>query len=159
MTPPARFEPPTRVDRAGARRRWLRAWTPAFLWAGFVFVMSSLPGRQLPTLDLPNIDKVVHVAVYAVLGMLCWRGVRLTERLDPVRTVIMATAVAALYGITDEFHQAFTPNRMADWKDAVADAGGGFLGAFGCALVARWRQPRGQPREDGRLREESRSEK
>jgi VanZ family protein len=121
------------------RPRWrgrVRAWGPAFLWAGFVFVMSAIPGATLPPLAIPNLDKVVHAAVYGVLGMLCWRGVRLTQGLDPARTVIMATAIATLYGITDEFHQMFTPNRMPDWRDAVADAGGSFLGALACAIVS-----------------------
>jgi VanZ family protein len=139
MTNSGRSEQADRVTRAFRLRRWLRAWTPAFLWAAFVFIMSAMPGNRLPPLSVPNMDKVVHTAVYGVLGMLCWRGVRLTQALDPVRTVIMATAIAALYGITDELHQTFTPNRMADWKDAVADAGGSFLGALACAIASKRR--------------------
>jgi hypothetical protein len=48
----------------------------------------------------------------------------------------MATCIAALYGITDEFHQVFTPNRTPDWHDAVADAVGGLVGALGSVGVS-----------------------
>lgn len=130
---------PSRADPGAHRRRWFRAWGPALLWATFVFVMSSVPGPKLPPLEVPNLDKIVHAAVYGVLGMLCWRGVRLTRDLGPLRAMFVATGIATLYGISDEFHQAFTPNRAPDWNDVLADAAGSFLGALVCALVARSR--------------------
>jgi VanZ family protein len=116
-------------------RSWVRAWAPAAIWAIFLFILSATPGSDLP--ELPgNSDKLVHGAVYAVLGALCFWGVRFTSAFGPPRAVALATGLAALFGITDEFHQAFTPKRTpADWRDAAADAIGGLIGAFALGLL------------------------
>lgn len=110
--------------------RLFSAWWPAFGWAGFVFILSAIPGTQLPNVPGAQIDKVVHAAIYVVMGLLCLRGVRRASALTGGRAVIMAACIAALYGVTDELHQIFTPNRSPDWHDAVADAVGGLLGAL-----------------------------
>ena len=130
-------------DSPGRDPRWLRAWAPALLWSIVIFALSSIPGNQLP--PLPgwwNADKLVHGAVYGVLGALCWRGVRATWARDrgTAMQIIGAVALTASYGITDELHQAFTPRRSPDPYDVIADAAGGLLGALVCvAIVARKR--------------------
>src|SRR5215471_2183038 len=119
-------------DMTGATRtaRAWRAWWPALLWAALIFVLSSIPGTRFPTVDAPHADKVVHVALYLVLGVLCLRGVRARAGMTGARAVAAAALIATLYGISDELHQIFTPNQSADWHDAAADAAGGLMGAF-----------------------------
>jgi VanZ family protein len=124
--------------------RWLRAWAPALLWSLIIFALSSIPGNRLPPMTdwWWNADKLLHGAVYGVLGALCWRGVRATWARDhgTAMQIIAAVALTALYGITDELHQAFTPRRSPDPYDVIADAAGGLLGALICvAVVARKR--------------------
>jgi VanZ family protein len=132
------------ISPASPARRWLWAWGPVGLWAVTVFGMSALPGSALPELPGKFTDKLIHGAVYAVLGALCWRAIRLTRRLSQLRVVVLAALVTTLYGITDEFHQAFVPRRSSDWWDVVSDALGGLIGATVCAiLVARRRPKRG----------------
>jgi VanZ family protein len=115
-------------------KRSTRAWAPTVAWALLLFVMSSIPGQALPPLGGSffgiDTDKLVHGSVYAVLGALIWRSLRLTRPLlSPPRAVLIAAAAAALYGVTDELHQLFTLQRSADWRDAVADGAGGLAGA------------------------------
>jgi VanZ family protein len=141
-------------------RRWLVAWLPVVLWTGVIFGLSSIPGTQLPPVDLPQADKLAHLLVYSVLGALVLRGVRRNGfkrggsqigvgagagagvgagvgvgwRWGDFAVAIMLTT---LYGISDEIHQYWTPNRTPDWHDVVADALGAGLGAL--AFVAtRW---------------------
>jgi VanZ family protein len=121
-------------------KRWLAAWAPALIWAAVLFGLSSIPGTKLPNIPAPNIDKVVHAGVYVVLGMLCLRGLRRTSPLTGARAVILATCLAALYGVSDELHQFFTPNRSPDWHDAAADAAGGLVGALVAAGATRGRR-------------------
>jgi hypothetical protein len=54
--------------------RSLRPWIPAVLWAITIFVLSSLPGSAYPATNLVNADKLVHLALYGLLGALCARG-------------------------------------------------------------------------------------
>ena len=120
-------------------RLWVVAWLPVALWAAVIFGLSSIPGMLLPPVDLPQVDKLAHLLVYAVLGALVLRGVdRHGQRrsLRP-RDFLLTIAVTTLYGVSDEVHQHWTPNRTPDWHDVVADALGGALGSL--ALVAtRW---------------------
>ena len=58
------------------------------------------------------------------------------------RVVLIAVLLTSLYGIADEIHQMFVPNRAPDPNDVLADAAGGLLGALACvAIVARRRKP------------------
>ena len=135
------------------RRRIIGGWLPAVLWAGLIFALSSIPGTSLPTVAIPQADKMVHTLVYAILGYLVLRALesgpapgsepgserdrRAPRALPGLALVILAVTLATLYGISDELHQLWTPNRSADWRDVVADALGGTLGTL--ALVGgRW---------------------
>ncbi|MFN2321742.1 MAG: VanZ family protein [Trueperaceae bacterium] len=119
------------------RRHRAAAWLGAAAWAALLFGLSSLPAGATPTspISFPGDDKVVHAALYAVLGGLLRVAV---GRTGP------AIALAAAYGATDEAHQAFVPGRDADAFDWFADVAGAALGA---ALAARawrtWRASRG----------------
>ena len=93
-----------------------RAWVPALIWSLGIFVLSSIPGSAFP--ELPgwwHADKLVHLGIYATLGALCWYGAHGTLPIGrgAAAQVIVAFLVTALYGVTDEAHQAFTPLRSA----------------------------------------------
>ena len=72
-----------------------------------------------------------------MLGALCWHGARgtLPHGRGARAQVFVAALITALYGITDEAHQAFTPMRTPDPFDVVADAVGGLLGAVACVVI------------------------
>ncbi len=116
------------------RRRRTAAWIGAAAWAALLFGLSSLPAGRAPSspLSFPGDDKVVHAALYGVLGGLLRVAL---GRSGP------AIALAAAYGVSDELHQSFVPGRDADAFDWLADVAGAALGA---ALAARtWRGSRG----------------
>ena len=136
-------------------RLWVVAWLPAVLWAAVIFGLSSISGDRLPPVDLPSADKLAHLLVYAVLGALVLRGV---DRGRPpgakakakakgeakelrARDFVVAIAVTTLYGVSDEIHQRWTPNRSPDWHDVVADALGAALGSL-ALVAARWMKMR-----------------
>ena len=125
------------------RKKGVLAWTPALLWAAVIFGLSSIPGKSLP--QLPgwwSADKFAHGGVYGVLGAFIWMGLRANwaRARGLAWQAIAAGLGAALYGITDELHQVFTPGRSPDVFDVLADFVGGLLGALACvAIVARKR--------------------
>lgn len=105
-------------------RIWLfRALTLG--WMALIFFLSSQPDVPAPEL-FPQQDKVAHLLVFGVLGLL------LALSLSPpvVATwwrVLLITALVMAYGVTDELHQYFVPGREASAWDIVADTVGGFL--------------------------------
>ena len=113
-------------------------WMLAVAWACLIFILSSIPGRSLPNIGALNHDKLLHATVYAVLGGLCFVAAKKTFATGPTGIVVVAVAIATLYGLTDEFHQLFVPGRSADLQDAAADATGALAGAcVALGLLAR----------------------
>lgn len=104
----------------------LIAWGPAAAWAGVLFFMSAIPGRDHPPYLFPGEDKVAHLVVYGVLGAaLAWAGHRGPH---PAPRPVVLWALGVLYGISDEAHQAFVPGRDVSLGDLAADAAGVALG-------------------------------
>lgn len=96
----------------------LIAWGPAAVWAVVLFLLSEIEpsGIELAA----GLDKLAHLALYAVLGVaLAWGGSR-SSRVP----AWLPPAAGVLYGTLDEWHQSFVPGRDPSGWDVVADAGG-----------------------------------
>lgn len=115
-----------------ASTRALLLWLPCVLLAAAIFALSSIPGSFLPHVNLfESADKVVHAAIYCAFGVLVARALsRARPHLRPSAVILLATAVAAAYGATDELHQTLTPLRTSDVLDVVADSIGGLAGSL-----------------------------
>jgi VanZ family protein len=123
-------------------RRTLLAFLPAAVYAGILFALSAQP-NPLPFLppELLLQDKLLHGLAYTVLGALLVPGLR-AAGCSARCAVLLAVALASVYGATDEIHQSFVPGRNADVLDWVADTLGATLGAAATATLAL-RRPRG----------------
>lgn len=127
-----------------ARRVWL--WGPVVLYLGLIFLLSSL-SHPLGPIQLGRFDKVAHFSEYAGLGFLLARALSGTvHRGWPwYAFVLLAAALGAFYGLTDELHQRFTPGRDPSLWDATADALGALTGAGVWSMwlrrLARLREP------------------
>jgi hypothetical protein len=147
--------PPSDSRRVDVRR--LRLLAPALGWAALIFALSSIPGTDIPSAPIPSADKLVHLGVYGVLGLLWFRCAHLWPNPAAAssprpargstwtrRSTWIGTVVAVLaYGISDELHQAFVPLRSPDPLDVLADLGGGALGAGLAAAIAARKRGRG----------------
>ena len=96
---------------------------------GLIFYTSSIPEERLIIPEIWNIDKVIHIVEYGILGVLWFRAISLTWEKSQ-KVVIIAFTITFFYGISDEFHQYFVPGRNADVFDAIADAIGAWLGIW-----------------------------
>ena len=101
-------------------------------WMILIFTLSAQP--DLPSVPwfpwFPHLDKVIHIAFYAILSAL-FRG---SMALNQPNAIAIATGLTTAYGLTDEIHQSFVPGRVADVWDLGADALGGLIGA----VCAQW---------------------
>ena len=97
-------------------------WGPVVVWAGLIFVLSSVPdlGTGLGGWDLV-LRKLAHATEYAILGALLFRAL---SREAP------ALAAGVLYAASDEVHQHFVRGRHAAPVDVLVDAVGVGLGIF-----------------------------
>jgi VanZ family protein len=75
------------------------------------------------------IDRVGHCAEYGLLGWLATRALA-ANGVERARRLWLGVAVASLYGMTDELHQAMVPGRSCQLGDWVADTVGGALGSW-----------------------------
>lgn len=112
----------------------LLGWALAALWALVLFLQSSSSTAGSFLARFPDgADKVAHAAAYGVLGAFLTLA---TGR------IWLATLLALAFGVTDEFHQYFVPERSADLLDVLADGSGALLGASLVAFLSRLRRGR-----------------
>jgi len=93
---------------------------------GLIFILSAQSSLGRPgepgTLLNDMAAKAAHIVVYAALTWLLWRALARGGQ-PPARVACAAFALAALYGLTDELHQAFVPGREATLLDVGINAG------------------------------------
>jgi VanZ family protein len=114
--------------------RWV-GWTGFVLWACALWGLSSLPPREVASFSFPHADKILHFVYFAAGGFLFTWALACTFRWRPIAVKGLSLGMILAIGISDEWHQTFTPGRQgADIFDFVADVTGGLSGI----IVARW---------------------
>ena len=132
------------------------SWVLVAAWACFIFYMSSNTGSDLSDggslvsriyqalkdlqaqvlgPDADAINSIAHFCEYTVFGALWTNALRCHMPLK--RACLVAIACTSLYGVTDEFHQLFVPDRMCDPVDWLVDTCGGALGTALAYLALR----------------------
>lgn len=107
----------------------LRYWLPVYLWAGFIFYLSSLSVVPGPSLDIPGLDKAAHLVEYTILAILLARALTNSDsKWLSNKWGVITIGGTILYGITDEIHQYFVPLRETDIYDILFDSLGAVIG-------------------------------
>ncbi|NJP38625.1 VanZ family protein [Alkalicoccus luteus] len=123
------------------------SWALVLAWMGLIFYFSHQPGDrsgemssgvlQALTALLPFepsetfhflLRKSAHFTVYAVLGILLLRALKLHA--SGKKAVAWALLISCLYAVSDEYHQTFIPGRSGEVGDVLIDtvgAGSGIL--------------------------------
>ncbi len=111
------------------------AWCAVAAYMGLIFYLST-QSNPLPELTSRVWDKLLHGVEYGTLGGLVLLALRASGA-GLRRALPLAVLVASLYGVTDELHQAFVPNRSCDVRDWIADTLGACAGAAATAGALR----------------------
>ena len=166
-----------------SKRFVIVSWALVAAWAFLIFFMSSNTGTGLNTglgifssiyramqavqeqLLGPGVDalsSIAHFCEYTMFGALLDNALRCHMPLR--RACLIAIACASLYGVSDEVHQLFVPDRMCDPVDWMVDTAGSALGSGIAYAVLRKEMPalvkrrgrtpqrRGSLLSDGRFR-------
>lgn len=127
--------------------RWLR-WLPAVGWMAVIFALSARSGNELGSW-LPSFQRLIpglasfdpmHYVAYFILALTF--GFAFGRRSGRATAIVLNVAMCTIYGVTDEWHQSFVPNRTPDILDIWHDAIGAAAGALVAFAVARWRSRR-----------------
>jgi len=97
-----------------------------------IFYLSSIPGKDIPRISIPHIDKAVHFAEFLVLGFLLMKALLALGRgnINLAKAVILSIIIASTYAFIGEWHQGFISGRMPDIFDFIADFIGVSTGIF-----------------------------
>ncbi len=117
-------------------KKFTKFWLPVIVYCILIFIYSSIPQPIPVRIEIPFFDKILHAMEYGVLSYLLIRAfVGSKAKLSKGSIIILAIVLATLYGASDEFHQLFVKNRIADLLDILAD----FVGATFVGLIKIWR--------------------
>jgi hypothetical protein len=113
----------------------LLLWGPVVLHMALIFTASASSDPGLPSAVS---DKTAHFAAYGVLSALFLRALARGALAGVTwRRAAVAVLLSVLYGVTDEVHQSFVPDRSPDGLDVVADSVGACAGAVALLLI-KW---------------------
>lgn len=111
-------------------QRFFFFWLPLIGYMLLIFILSSEPAPEdIP--DIWNFDKLLHFSAYGVLGILWFRALK--KHLGEVRNkklLFLSFLFATFYGISNEIHQHFIPEREASIADAIANGLGAYVFPF-----------------------------
>ncbi len=106
---------------------FMKYWGPVLFYGAIIVYLSSQssPSQYLPSFSFPMSDKLLHGLEYGMLGILLYRAFHQT--IGSIGSMSLAIVCAVAFGISDEIHQWFVPNRQADLLDLLADTLGATL--------------------------------
>ena len=110
-------------------------WGPVLAYAFLIFFLSSqsTPSQYIPGLLQGISDKILHALEYGLLAILLYRA--LTHTIDTKWPMTLSIFMALGYGLSDEIHQWFVPQRESDIFDVLADGFGASLLVFAWVFV------------------------
>ena len=113
-------------------------------WMLAITLASDQPKLPSPS-NIPSFDKVAHFGAYGLLATLWVRA--FAARWQPGRAAFLAWAVAAAFGVSDEFHQSFVPGRSTELADWLADACGAAVAVLAYCFWPAYRRLLDRPLE------------
>jgi len=121
-----------------------RYFLPVLIYLSFLIFLTLRADNELPSINLPYIDKVVHVLLFTLLSFLICRFlVSGLGRSTLWKIALVAFVFAAAYGAADEFLiQPHATGRHTEFLDYLCNLLGSAIGAGLTPAYRRWKQQR-----------------
>lgn len=112
-------------------KKILNRWLPPFIWAVVIFLFSSYPTTRASEIHWKDfiVKKTAHIVEYAILTTLSYRALKMSG-VEKKKAGYFSIFVSMLYGLTDEFHQSFTPGRDPQPRDVFFDTIGAVFAIY-----------------------------
>lgn len=120
--------PVSKINKA--EPRLISSWMPVVLCMVIIFILSSVPGKDIPPIFVFQ-DVVYHLLAFFFLAYFFAKALKNSFfNIRQSRLIIFTLAFGLFYGITDEFHQLFVPFREFSGMDIMFDGIGSLLGGL-----------------------------
>lgn len=106
-------------------------WLPFLLWAMVIFSFSASHEITASTVHWQDfiIKKAAHMTEYFIFSLLFYRAL-VNSKVDSKKALMYVILLAFFYGLSDEFHQSYTPGRDPTLRDALIDTFGSIVFSF-----------------------------
>jgi len=109
-------------------KKFLLYLLPVLIYMSFIFYLSS-QSRVPVSIGFDTNGLILHIIEYFVLGFLVYRFLgNFCTKKSAYFIFFISLLISILYGISDEIHQSFVPNRVFSLIDLGADFLGSFIG-------------------------------
>lgn len=110
------------MKRIWTKKRLFKYWLPVVLWSGVIFMFSSLPTNRTSQIYWQDfiVKKTAHIVEYAIFTLLLYRALKISG-VEKKEAGVYSIILAVIYGMSDEFHQSFTPGREPTVRDVIFD--------------------------------------
>jgi VanZ family protein len=94
-----------------------------------IIAISSIPSAYLPKVEIFRTDKLVHVIVFCIFGLLLYRSYSNKKNISPGFSKVYFFTIAGVIvlSIFIELYQGLIPGRRSDIYDLVANIIGGLF--------------------------------
>jgi len=96
----------------------------SIIYTILLLAISTIPGGNIPKLDITLADKIGHVIAYAIFGFLLVNSLRNKK----ISTLIFIIIIGTIYGGLNEIWQLYIADRYASFYDGMANAVGMIIG-------------------------------
>jgi len=104
---------------------------PAIIYALAVFLLSSVPGMNIPEYKFLLSDKMMHFIEYALFAILIFRSFsHLFHKQKFHYVIVVSSFFLILFALLDEYYQKYIPGRESDVADVILDVLGASLILF-----------------------------
>ncbi|MDD5431832.1 MAG: VanZ family protein [Candidatus Omnitrophica bacterium] len=109
-------------------KKILNLWLPVLIGMGAIFYASSIPGQKIPHVVTYQ-DTIFHFLAYFVLGLFFARALKTSYlNVTLISLAVFTCLFGVTYGVSDEYHQLFVPNRYCSGLDVFIDGFGALIG-------------------------------
>ena len=112
----------------------------ALFWSGVILFFCLIKASDLPQVEVPNLDKVIHATfhfVFTVLWFLFFK--KKLKSSNIFRPLLISFVFSFFFGVTIEImQQVFTTTRSADVLDELANLSGASLAVITIVLLNKF---------------------
>ena len=108
------------------------------LFCLFVLILSVMPSRNFPKVEVTCIDKIVHFLLYfSLVGAMFFDNIFCKNTTFQLKKLLFFLLFSIIFGAIIEIIQYFLPSRSAEWFDLLSNSLGAMFGVIVIFIVKR----------------------